>query len=161
MAGSPSVGEKQIQRKNWSEEPLAVTSSIRVRANATASSAPSSSPTKRGRPWSKKRQKLEEASKSSRCISHYFVKSQTTKESQAPESSIVISDDDADLERRRQQQHSPVALEGESVAMEPVLQDAMLAQARLGVTVIDEDDHDEDEVMVQQTSELNPQSATE
>uniref|UniRef100_A0A3Q3E183 ATP-dependent DNA helicase n=1 Tax=Hippocampus comes TaxID=109280 RepID=A0A3Q3E183_HIPCM len=96
-------------------------------ASSAASSAPSSSPTKPGRPWSKKRQKLEEASKSSHCISHYFVKSQTMKESQAPESSIVISDDDADLE----QQHSPVALEGESGAMEPVLQDAMPAQDRL------------------------------
>ncbi|XP_019723920.1 ATP-dependent DNA helicase Q5 [Hippocampus comes] len=161
MVDSPSVREKQIRwapQRNWSDEPLAVTSSIRVRANATASSAassaPSSSPTKPGRPWSKKRQKLEEASKSSHCISHYFVKSQTMKESQAPESSIVISDDDADLE----QQHSPVALEGESGAMEPVLQDAMPAQDRLGVTVIDDDD---DDVMVQQTSELNPQSATE
>lgn len=59
---------------------LAVTSSIRAKANAVAASL--NSPTKAGRAMSKKQQKLAEAAKSSRNISQYFAKKQTTEESQ-------------------------------------------------------------------------------
>lgn len=57
--------------------PPPVTSSIRARA--TALSASINSPTKAGRAVSKKQQKLAEAAKTSRNISQYFTKKQTTE----------------------------------------------------------------------------------
>lgn len=62
------------------EASLDVTSSIRARANAAAASL--NSPTKAGRAMSKKQQKLAEAAKTSRNISHYFAKKQTVEKSQ-------------------------------------------------------------------------------
>ncbi|KAM9784586.1 ATP-dependent DNA helicase Q5 isoform X1 [Syngnathus typhle] len=128
-----------IQRSllsNRCDKPSPVTSSIRARTNS-ADSASLSSPTKRT--WSKKQQKLEEAAKHSHSISHYFAKSQTIKESQEVETSIVISDEDLDP-----QQNSP-----EGGAIEPVIGDVMPAQSRLGVIVIDE-------FSDEQTLQLNP-----
>ncbi|XP_053193887.1 ATP-dependent DNA helicase Q5 isoform X2 [Scomber japonicus] len=60
-----------------------VTSSIRAIANAAAANL--NSPTKGGRALSKKQQKLAEAAKTSRNISQYFAKKQTTEKSQEEE----------------------------------------------------------------------------
>lgn len=59
--------------------PPPVSCSIRERARATAASASVSSPTKAGRGGGRKRQKLAEAAKTSRSISHYFTKKPTTE----------------------------------------------------------------------------------
>lgn len=67
-------------RETNTEASLDVTSSIRARANAAAASL--NSPTKAGRAMSKKQQKLAEAAKTSRNISHYFAKKQTVEKSQ-------------------------------------------------------------------------------
>nr|XP_020513060.1 ATP-dependent DNA helicase Q5-like [Labrus bergylta] len=61
---------------------LAMTSSIRARANAAASL---NSPTKGGRAMSKKQQKLAEAAKSSRNIFQYFTKKEATEDRQEEE----------------------------------------------------------------------------
>lgn len=50
-----------------------------IRARATALSASNTSPTKAGRGLSRKQQKLAEAAKTSRNISHYFSKKQATE----------------------------------------------------------------------------------
>uniref|UniRef100_A0A8C6TN70 ATP-dependent DNA helicase n=1 Tax=Neogobius melanostomus TaxID=47308 RepID=A0A8C6TN70_9GOBI len=52
-----------------------VTSSIRARANTVASSV--NSPTKKGKALNKKQQRLADAAKNSRTISHYFAKKET------------------------------------------------------------------------------------
>uniref|UniRef100_A0A3Q3G0N7 ATP-dependent DNA helicase n=1 Tax=Labrus bergylta TaxID=56723 RepID=A0A3Q3G0N7_9LABR len=95
---------------------LAMTSSIRARANAAASL---NSPTKGGRAMSKKQQKLAEAAKSSRNIFQYFTKKEATEdrqeeeeeeeEEEEPEEIIVIKDDDEveteDTEIQQQEQN--------------------------------------------------------
>lgn len=60
--------------------PPPVSCSIRARARATVASVFATSPTKAGRGVSKKQQKLAEAAKTSRSISHYFTKKETTAE---------------------------------------------------------------------------------
>lgn len=60
-----------------------ISSTIRDRASAVSASL--SSPTKGGRALSRKQQKLAEAAKTSRSISHYFGKKQTTDQSQVEE----------------------------------------------------------------------------
>lgn len=98
------------------EAALSVTSSVRARASAVAASL--SSPTKAGRAMSKKQQKLAEAAKTSRNISQFFTKKQTTEKSQeevekgldATSSHTAIA---APQENSSQQAHSLVT--GETV----------------------------------------------
>lgn len=59
--------------------PPPVSCSIRARAKATAASASVTSPSKAGRGVGRKQQKLAEAAKTSRSISHYFTKKETTE----------------------------------------------------------------------------------
>lgn len=59
--------------------PPPVSCSIRARARATAASASVTSPTKAGRGGGRKQQKLAEAAKTSRSISQYFTKKETTE----------------------------------------------------------------------------------
>ncbi|KAF7659420.1 hypothetical protein LDENG_00298230 [Lucifuga dentata] len=84
---SDSSRESAVEAKRRTEENTdktsAVTSCIRARANAAAASL--NSPTKGGRAVSKKQQKLAEAAKNSRNISHYFAKKQSTERSQETE----------------------------------------------------------------------------
>ncbi|XP_061606467.1 ATP-dependent DNA helicase Q5 [Phyllopteryx taeniolatus] len=156
IKGTPSGslgGIRQELKRKLSDNPLPVTSSIRARANAAASSSsfsPSSSLTKGGRALNKK-QKLEEAAKSSHFISQYFEKSQTMKESREVENRIGISEVEIN-----QEQHSPISLDSEDDAMEPLIQDVKQAQTRQRVIVIDDDSNET--VMGQQTSELSPHS---
>ncbi|XP_061700999.1 ATP-dependent DNA helicase Q5 isoform X2 [Syngnathoides biaculeatus] len=150
IKGAPSGSSGGIQqelKRKWSDNPLPVTSSIRARANAAAAtSSSSSSLTKGGRAVSKK-QKLEEAAKSSRFISHYFEKSQTVKERQERETRIRISEGEPN-----QEQHSPIILQSGGGAMEPRIQDKKSTQTRLDVIVIDDDSD------AAVTSELKPHS---
>uniref|UniRef100_A0A8C9X666 ATP-dependent DNA helicase n=1 Tax=Sander lucioperca TaxID=283035 RepID=A0A8C9X666_SANLU len=95
----------------------AVTSSIRARANAAAA-ATMNSPTKAGRAMSKKQQKLAEAAKSSRNISQYFAKKETTEDSQEEAETprgldAMLSHTTAVVaqESVSQQEHSPVTVD--------------------------------------------------
>lgn len=72
---SPTSGPDSVATNN--EAPPAVACTIKARA--TAVSASINSPTKAGRGVSKKQQKLAEAAKTSRNISQYFMKKQTTE----------------------------------------------------------------------------------
>lgn len=107
------------------EAALSVTSSVRARASAVAASL--SSPTKAGRAMSKKQQKLAEAAKTSRNISQFFTKKQTTEKSQeevekgldATSSHTAIA---APQENSSQQAHSLVT--GETVEVSPVVSEA-------------------------------------
>ncbi|XP_022612702.1 ATP-dependent DNA helicase Q5 [Seriola dumerili] len=133
----------------------AVTSSIRARANAVAASM--NSPTKGGKAMSKKQQKLAEAAKSTRNISQYFAKKQTTEESQEepeglnttlPQTTTVIPE-----EFTCQQEHSPVTVDAaESSPVESETQDVMQEEIKKEVIVIIDDK--EEETYETETSEL-------
>ncbi|XP_075994917.1 ATP-dependent DNA helicase Q5 [Genypterus blacodes] len=146
----------ETKRKRTTEEdadaPPAVTSSIRARANAAAASL--NSPTKGGRAVSKKQQKLAEAAKNSRNISHYFAKKQTTEQSQEaemPEGPDATSADDTAVNARDDLTgpgHSPSAEEAAvdsagSSPVETVTKDAI--QARFKTEVIDISDEEDEE----------------
>ncbi|XP_057672933.1 ATP-dependent DNA helicase Q5 [Corythoichthys intestinalis] len=158
--GTPSGSSVAVQQEpigKWSEKPKTVTSSIRARANAAAAAASSfslSSPTKGTRTLSKKQQKLEEAAKSSRCISQYFVKTKMMKECQETDASIVGQE-----EVMNNVQHSPVSLDSDGSAVEPMLKDVKQAQTEPPVVVI-ADDSDET-ATDQHTSNLNASSTRE
>lgn len=101
------------------EASLAVTSSIRARANVVAASL--NSPTKGGRAISKKQQKLAEAAKTSRNISQYFAKKETLEKSQEEkghDASLSYTTRVVPKENSSQQAHSPVTVE--TVEMSPV-----------------------------------------
>ncbi|XP_023256803.1 ATP-dependent DNA helicase Q5 [Seriola lalandi dorsalis] len=133
----------------------AVTSSIRARANAVAASM--NSPTKGGKAMSKKQQKLAEAAKSTRNISQYFARKQTTEESQEepgglnttlPQTTTVIPE-----EFTCQQEHSPVTVDAaESSPVESETQDVMQEEIKKEVIVIIDDK--EEETYKTETSEL-------
>ncbi|CAN9505741.1 unnamed protein product [Ophioblennius macclurei] len=85
-SGETTVKGNGERTKDTNTDPAAhAPSSIRARANAVSASL--SSPTKGGKALSKKQQKLAEAAKSSRNISQYFAKKQTTDRSQVTETS--------------------------------------------------------------------------
>ncbi|KAM9346027.1 ATP-dependent DNA helicase Q5 [Symphorus nematophorus] len=135
------------------DESSAAASSIRARANAAAASL--SSPTKAGRAMSKKQQKLAEAAKSSRNISQYFVKKQTTERIQEE---VVEEGLDATLSHSTaevpqeveeqfvssQQGHSPVTAEAEEIsAVEAEDQNVTQEENKKEVVVISDDDGEE------------------
>ncbi|XP_032394105.1 ATP-dependent DNA helicase Q5 isoform X2 [Etheostoma spectabile] len=123
------------------DAPSAVTSSIRARANAAATFV--NSPTKAGRAMSKKQQKLAEAAKSSRNISHYFTKKETTEDSQEEAETLrgldaMLSHTTAVVaqESVSQQEHSP--------EISPVeTQDGIQEESKNKVIVITDDEEEE------------------
>ncbi|XP_049924504.1 ATP-dependent DNA helicase Q5 [Epinephelus moara] len=128
----------------------AVTSSIRAKANAIAASL--NSPTKAGRSMSKKQQKLVEAAKSSRNISQYFMKKETTTKANKSEEEVeTLKRLDATLphtavvlpqENSNQQEHSPVAVE--DVEVSPVeTQEVIQEDSKKEVIVIMDDEEKE------------------
>ncbi|XP_077395036.1 ATP-dependent DNA helicase Q5 isoform X2 [Festucalex cinctus] len=142
VKGPPSSGRiMRAPLSKLSDKPLAVTSSIRARANAAASSS-LSSPSKKG---SALNRKLEEAAKSCHSISHYFGKSQTVTESQAVDASILISDEESEREP-----HLPISLDCEGSAMQPTIPHWTPTETRVGVIVIYKDSDK------QSTREHNP-----
>ncbi|XP_042360347.1 ATP-dependent DNA helicase Q5 [Plectropomus leopardus] len=154
---------------------LDVTSSIRAKASAVAASL--NSPTKAGRAMSKKQQKLAEAAKSSRNISQYFTKKETTtKANKDPEEAETLKGLDATLshstatvaqESESQQEHSPVTVE--DVEMSPVeTQDVTEEKSKKEVTVKPDDEEEESHEtemlnleQLQDTSEEKMKSAAE
>lgn len=143
---------------------LAVTSSIRARANAVAASL--NSPTKAGRALSKKQQKIAEAAKSSRNISQYFTKKQTTEKSQEDEEEVVTPKElDSTLshtavevpqENSCQEEHSPFTEEAVEISpVESETQDVIHEESKEEAIVItDEDDNEEEETHKTETLEL-------
>uniref|UniRef100_A0A672YB18 ATP-dependent DNA helicase n=1 Tax=Sphaeramia orbicularis TaxID=375764 RepID=A0A672YB18_9TELE len=105
--------ESAAKKETNTDKSVAVTSSIKARANAAASL---NSPTKGSRALTKKQQKLAEAAKTSRNISHYFGKKQTKNESQEPETLTELDgtlscSTDVNSEDITEQQHPPVTVE--------------------------------------------------
>lgn len=141
------------------EASLAVTSSIRARASAVAATL--SSPTKAGRAMSKKQQKLAEAAKTSRNISQYFAKKQTTEKSQEEvekgldatlfHTAIVVPN-----ENSSQQAHSSVTVE--AVEISPVVSETLGVIEEESktevITILDDDDEEEEETHTAQRLEL-------
>ncbi|XP_068434853.1 ATP-dependent DNA helicase Q5 [Clinocottus analis] len=126
----------------------AVTSSVRARANAIAAST--NSPTKAGRPVSKKQQKLAEAAKSYHNISQYFAKKEMAKKS--PEEAETGSELDvasshsaaAAVAGESDERHSPVSVE--DMEMDPVeTQDLSREGSKIEVIVLDDEDEGEEE----------------
>ncbi|XP_034395001.1 ATP-dependent DNA helicase Q5 [Cyclopterus lumpus] len=145
---------------------LAVTSSVRARANAVAAAL--DSPTKAGRPVSKKQQKLAEAAKSSRNISQYFAKKETieksAEEAETPRGlDAALSHTAVVVAQESNQEHSPVT--GEDMEISPVeTRDLIQKESKREVIVIhDEDDNEEEEMDMTETLELQwlPDSSEE
>ncbi len=132
------------------EPNAAVTSSIRAKANAVAASQ--SSPMKAGRAMSKKQQKLAEAAKSSRNISQYFAKKQTTEQSQEEaetpkglDATLSHTTEVVPQENNNQQERSPVTVE--AVEISPVdsdIQDVIQEESKEGVIVISDAEEEEE-----------------
>uniref|UniRef100_A0A3Q3X322 ATP-dependent DNA helicase n=1 Tax=Mola mola TaxID=94237 RepID=A0A3Q3X322_MOLML len=124
---------------------LAITSSIRARANAVAASL--ISPTKAGKAMSKKQQKLAEAAKTSRNISQYFSKKQTTEKLQAEgkegldathsNTNVTVTEDDSN-----QQTISPVTVE--DVEISPMVSDTQgaIRESKTQVITICDDEEE-------------------
>ncbi|XP_077475117.1 ATP-dependent DNA helicase Q5 [Stigmatopora argus] len=151
--GTPSSSLVSIQQEpveKCSIMPTTVTSSIRARANAITWSASSISPTKKRTIVNKKQQKLEEAAKSSRCISQYFVKKTTMNQSQEIDDGILCQEEEATCSA----QHSPVSLESDGGVVEP-----MIKETESAIIVIEDDNVEA--VMDRHTSKLNPCSTRE
>lgn len=157
--GEPSLkGNKERTKETNKDTSSAATSSIRARANAVAASM--NSPTKGGKAMSKKQQKLVEAAKSSRNISQYFAKKQTTEKSQ--EEPDTLKGLDATLsqtttlmpqENTSRRDHSPVTVEAaESSPVESETQDVIIEECKKDVIVIA--DEDEEETHKTETLEL-------
>ncbi|XP_039979517.1 ATP-dependent DNA helicase Q5 isoform X2 [Xiphias gladius] len=157
--GEPSLkGNKERTKETNKDASSAATSSIRARANAVAASM--NSPTKGGKAMSKKQQKLVEAAKSSRNISQYFAKKQTTEKSQ--EEPDTLKGLDATLsqtttlmpqENISRRDHSPVTVEAaESSPVESETQDVINEESKKDVIVIA--DEDEEETHKTETLEL-------
>ncbi|XP_054614957.1 ATP-dependent DNA helicase Q5 [Dunckerocampus dactyliophorus] len=149
--GTPGGVREELMRK-WKDKVVPITSSSHATATVSSLST-SSSPIKRGKPVSKKQQKLAEAAKSSRSISQYLEKTQATME----------RDNRADALPSYSAAMGPEEdiMEAEGGAVEPVTQDERKAETKPEVIVIDDDD-DYDGEVVQETSERNNlQSTTE
>ncbi|KAG7243716.1 hypothetical protein INR49_011273 [Caranx melampygus] len=164
--GSGESSAKVRIKETNTETSLAVTSSIRARANAVATSM--NSPTKGGKAMSKKQQKLAEAAKSSRNISQYFSKKQTTEKSQEkpevlngldntlPQTTTVIPE-----ENTCQQEYSPVTEEAvESSPVESETQGVMQKETKTEEIIVINDDDEEEETCETETSELEPVQET-
>ncbi|TNN83388.1 ATP-dependent DNA helicase Q5 [Liparis tanakae] len=120
----------------------AATSSIRANAAAAAAAnAALSSPTKAGRPGSKKQQKIAEAAKSSRNISLYFTKKET----------IEKSEEEAETPGGLDEGHSPVA--GGDAEVGPL--ETLDPIPEISKIVLhDEDEDEEEETPTTETLEL-------
>ncbi|XP_068584107.1 ATP-dependent DNA helicase Q5 [Cebidichthys violaceus] len=115
----------------------AVASTVRARANAVAS-ASLNSPTKAGRAVSKKQQKLAEAAKSSRNISQYFAKKETTEKSHEEAETLK------GLDATAEEEHSPVTVE--DLEISPVeTQDVIQEESKRDVIVIHDEEEEEEE----------------
>uniref|UniRef100_A0A672Y969 ATP-dependent DNA helicase n=1 Tax=Sphaeramia orbicularis TaxID=375764 RepID=A0A672Y969_9TELE len=123
--------ESAAKKETNTDKSVAVTSSIKARANAAASL---NSPTKGSRALTKKQQKLAEAAKTSRNISHYFGKKQTKNESQEPETLTELDgtlscSTDVNSEDITEQQHPPVTVElADSSPVEIVTHDVITTE---------------------------------
>uniref|UniRef100_A0A8C9X4D2 ATP-dependent DNA helicase n=1 Tax=Sander lucioperca TaxID=283035 RepID=A0A8C9X4D2_SANLU len=114
-----------------------------------AAAATMNSPTKAGRAMSKKQQKLAEAAKSSRNISQYFAKKETTEDSQEEAETprgldAMLSHTTAVVaqESVSQQEHSPVTVD--DVEISPVeTQDVIQEESKNKVIVITDDEEEE------------------
>lgn len=147
------------------EASLNVTSSIRARASAAAASL--NSPTKAGRAMSKKQQKLAEAAKTSRNISHYFAKKQTAEKSQE-EVGEVEEGLDAMLsyttrvvpkENSSQQAHSPVTVK--TVGSETPVGSLIEEESKTDVIVIPDEEGDEETCKTQTLEQEQVQNTCE
>ncbi|XP_054463002.1 ATP-dependent DNA helicase Q5 [Anoplopoma fimbria] len=119
----------------------AVTSSVRDRAKAVAAQS-LSSPTKAGRAMSKKQQKLAEAAKSSRNISQFFAKKETTEKSHEEAETLPGLDATMEVDQESNEEHSPVPVEDEEIS--PVeTQDLIQEESKRDVIVIHDDDDDD------------------
>ncbi|XP_053299992.1 ATP-dependent DNA helicase Q5 [Pleuronectes platessa] len=160
--GSGDCGESSVKgnkERTNTDTSSAVTSSIRDRANAVA--APMDSPTKAGKATSKKQQKLVEAAKSSRNISQYFAKKQTTEKSQEEPPELKGPDDVESPSSTLLQQEDTIQLEDslssvdamEDSPVESEARDVTQEESRNEVIVIADDD-DEEETHQTETLEL-------
>ncbi|XP_071330195.1 ATP-dependent DNA helicase Q5 isoform X2 [Trachinotus anak] len=151
-------GNKVGIKETNTDTSSAVTSSIRARANAVAASM--NSPTKGGKAMTKKQQKLAEAAKSSRNISQYFAKKQTTEKSQEEletpkglrtrlSQTTTVSPE----EHICQQEHSPITVEAvESSPVESETQDVTREESKEVILITDDDE--KEETFKTETSEL-------
>ncbi|XP_067334489.1 ATP-dependent DNA helicase Q5 isoform X2 [Channa argus] len=140
---------KETREETDTDALLAVTSSIRARAQAVAASL--NSPTKGGRAMSKKQQKLAEAAKSSHNISQYFVKKQATEKIQDEVETMTELDETSHTNSAIPQeaispQQSPGSVEVvESGCVESDNPDVIQVENKSNVIVIPDDDDDEDD----------------
>lgn len=144
----------------------AVSSSIRARASAVGASQ--NSPTKGGRAVSKKQQKLAEAAKTSRNISHYFTNKQRVEEiceeeeeeEEGADGASAQTVDAVHEESVDQEQHESSPVKCESP-------DLILVEPETEVIVIDDEEEEEGEQEedslkpVQDMSQQDIQSITE
>ncbi|XP_034449921.1 ATP-dependent DNA helicase Q5 isoform X1 [Hippoglossus hippoglossus] len=149
--GSGGCGESSVKgnkERTNTDTSSAVTSSIRDRANAVA--APADSPTKAGKAMSKK-QKLAEAAKSSRNISQYFAKKQTTEKSQEEPPELKGLDATVSQTSTLVQQENTIQLEDslssveamENSPVESEAQDVTQEESKNKVIIIADDDEEE------------------
>nr|XP_046272322.1 ATP-dependent DNA helicase Q5 isoform X2 [Scatophagus argus] len=128
------------------DPPSAVTSSIRARANAVATSL--NSPTKAGRALSKKQQKLADAAKSSRNISQYFAKKQTTDKTET-----VVPH-----ENSGQWEHSPINVEAvEIIPLESETEDVQEESKTDIIIIPDEEEETHKTETLESSTEQKPQ----
>ena len=147
--GSGESSVKGNKERTNTDMSSAVTSSIRDAANAVAATA--GSPTKAGKAMSKKQQKLAEAAKSSRNISQYFAKKQTTEESPEEPPELKGPDDTVSQTSTSVQQEDIIQLEDslssveamESSPVESEAQDVTQEERREEVILIADDDEEE------------------
>ncbi|XP_060945300.1 ATP-dependent DNA helicase Q5 [Limanda limanda] len=150
--GSGDCGESSVEgnkARTKTDTSSAVTSTIRDRANAVAAST--DSPTKAGKATSKKQQKLEEAAKSSRNISQYFAKKETTEKIQEEPPELKGLDAMESQTSTLLQQEEIIQLEDslssveamEDSPVESEVQDVTQEESRKEVIIIADDDEEE------------------
>lgn len=146
-------GIRERIKEAKTETTPAVSSSIRFRASAVGASQ--NSPTKGGKAVSKKQQKLAEAAKTSRNISHYFTNKQRVEEiceeeeeegadGASAQTVDAVHEESVDQE---QQESSPVKCE---------TPDLILVEPETEVIVVSDDDEEEEEEGEQEEDSLKP-----
>uniref|UniRef100_A0A3P8T948 ATP-dependent DNA helicase n=1 Tax=Amphiprion percula TaxID=161767 RepID=A0A3P8T948_AMPPE len=154
-----SSGDMKAKRERLKETNMdtssAASSSIKARAKAVSASL--DNPTKGGKAMSKKQQKLAEAAKSSRNISQYFTKKQTTAD-MPEELDATLSHTPSEIaqENISREQHSPASVEAVESS-----QDVIQAESKTAVIVIPDDNKEEKTAEILNTSEQDTTSITE
>uniref|UniRef100_A0AAQ5ZQA2 ATP-dependent DNA helicase n=1 Tax=Amphiprion ocellaris TaxID=80972 RepID=A0AAQ5ZQA2_AMPOC len=160
-----SSGDMKAKRERLKETNMdtssAASSSIKARAKAVSASL--DNPTKGGKAMSKKQQKLAEAAKSSRNISQYFTKKQTTEKIQEDadmpeELDATFSHTPSEIaqENISREQHSPASVEAVESS-----QDVIQAESKTAVIVIPDDNKEKKTAEILNTSEQDTTSITE